>query len=156
MQFLILPTRSGEDREIFMYDVPTQTVSKLSGELSSAFVEAAESNTKGKRETVTISEGESNIIETKVPKPDTYSSRIDAEPTFSEDLSSAASELSESRIPIIDPMASDLETEASEQLESFVDISGLPIHPQGDLNVAENSVEAHVDMNSGYSKTSAK
>lgn len=29
-----------------MYDVTTQTVSKLSGELSSAFVEAAESNTE--------------------------------------------------------------------------------------------------------------
>ncbi|XP_015119668.1 mastermind-like protein 2 [Diachasma alloeum] len=32
------------DKEIFMYDVTTQTVSKLSGDLSSAFVDAAESN----------------------------------------------------------------------------------------------------------------
>lgn len=32
------------EKEIFMYDIATQSVSKLSGELSSAFVEAAETN----------------------------------------------------------------------------------------------------------------
>lgn len=37
-----------ENKEIFMYDVSTQTVSKLSGELSSAFVEVAETNAQSK------------------------------------------------------------------------------------------------------------
>ncbi|XP_046970284.1 myb-like protein AA [Vanessa cardui] len=37
-----------EEREIFMYDVASGTVSKLSGELSNAFVEAAENNSLSK------------------------------------------------------------------------------------------------------------
>lgn len=32
------------DKEIFMYDIPTGEISKLEGELSSAFVNVAESN----------------------------------------------------------------------------------------------------------------
>lgn len=38
--------QSKGDKEIFMYDVSTQAVSKLSGDLSSAFVDAAESNSE--------------------------------------------------------------------------------------------------------------
>lgn len=46
--FLIFrPDGKNKEKEIFMYDVATQTVSKLSGELSSAFVEAAEANNAG-------------------------------------------------------------------------------------------------------------
>lgn len=38
------PNGPTTEKEIFMYDIATKTVSKLSGELSSAFVEAAEAN----------------------------------------------------------------------------------------------------------------
>ncbi|KAF7283076.1 hypothetical protein GWI33_001482 [Rhynchophorus ferrugineus] len=38
------PSSPSTEKEIFMYDIATKTVSKLSGELSSAFVEAAEAN----------------------------------------------------------------------------------------------------------------
>lgn len=134
-----------------MYDVPTQTVNKLSGELSSAFVDAAESNTKEKREAISAS----NIVETKVPQPDGFSSRIDTDFEEPGDLASTASELEESKVPIIDPMAEDLESEASEQFESFVDVSGLPVHPQGDLSVSANTLYGGVIMSEGYSKTSA-
>lgn len=38
------PKSSDEEKEIFMYDISTQSVNKLSGELSTAFVNVAESN----------------------------------------------------------------------------------------------------------------
>lgn len=36
-----------DDKEIFMYDVTSGSVSKLAGDLSTAFVDAAESNSDG-------------------------------------------------------------------------------------------------------------
>ncbi|CAH1981316.1 unnamed protein product [Acanthoscelides obtectus] len=54
------------EKEIFMYDVTTQTVSKLSGELSSAFVEAAEANSAPPEGGQIAA---SSMIETKVPFP---------------------------------------------------------------------------------------
>ncbi|KAJ8935160.1 hypothetical protein NQ314_012979 [Rhamnusium bicolor] len=111
---------SSKEKEIYMYDVATQTVSKLSGELSSAFVEAAEANSEDNPE---------------------------------EGTRSAASNI----VPIIDPMQEeDMETDASEQLESFVDTSGLRVSSQGDLTVSDgelNSLENQILINSGYSKT---
>lgn len=53
-----------DDKEIFMYDVPTKTVSKLSGELSSAFVEAAESNVN--EDDIEVLPDASEIIETRI------------------------------------------------------------------------------------------
>lgn len=41
---LVTETPDNDEKEIFMYDVATGQVNKLSGELSSAFVEAAETN----------------------------------------------------------------------------------------------------------------
>lgn len=38
------PNASDDEKEIFMYDISTQSVNKLSGELSTAFVNVAESN----------------------------------------------------------------------------------------------------------------
>lgn len=49
------------EKEIFMYDIATKTVSKLSGELSSAFVEAAEANSSDD-----VTAAASSVIESRV------------------------------------------------------------------------------------------
>ncbi|CAH1168774.1 unnamed protein product [Phyllotreta striolata] len=99
---LVAEPGTSNEKEIFMYDVGTQSVSKLNGELSSAFVEAAEANSVEKQ---------------------AATDRRDKG-----DLEDASSENHEARVPIIDPLQEeDMETQASEHLESFVDISGHPI-----------------------------
>lgn len=131
-----------------MYDIATKTVSKLNGELSAAFVEAAESNVDEEKD-ITAS---TNIIETRIPYPE---DRIDLESgshIVSDELADSASEYVESKVPIIDPTQTDLETEASEQLESFVDISGMPV--QDDLTAAaSDNLSNQVSISSGYSRT---
>lgn len=145
------PGAKKEDKEIYMYEVSTQTVSKLSGELSSAFVDAAEANADKDAE-VESTVAASNRIETRVP----YTGEIDRKDTFeTSDLNGEASEFDESKIPIIDPMQGDLDTEASEQLESFVDFSGRALN-HDDMIVSESRVhpkENKVLIESGYSKT---
>ena len=132
---LVLSFRSpdeAEGREIFMYDVATQSVSKLSGELSSAFVDAAEANTENDSED--SSGASSNLVEIRVRAT---GDRFDTEDEPNTDLAGAPSENFENRIPLIDAEEFDLSPGASEQLESFIDISGP------DLTAADtkNSVE---------------
>lgn len=129
-----------------MYDIATKTVNKLSGELSSAFVEAAEANAEEPGEAVSPS----NAVEAKLPYPDGAEDRIDTGVSEG-DLSDSASDFVESRVPIIDPTQGDLETEASEQLESFVDVAGMAVHPQKDLTAVESG--SRVSITSGYSRT---
>ncbi|XP_025832147.1 mediator of RNA polymerase II transcription subunit 15-like [Agrilus planipennis] len=144
-----------DEKEIFMYDLNTKTVSKLSGELSSAFVEAAEANTSDNLEAI----APSNIVETRVPYPDIDRRDLVAftDEDFQYDLSDASSQLVESRIPIIDPMEEkdedEYEVEASEQLEQFVDISGLKVRPEDLAAAASDNLENQVIVSSGYSKT---
>lgn len=57
-----------------MYDVATQTVNKLSGELSSAFVEAAEANSNDGD----VVSSSSEIVENSIPFPKTEIDRIDS------------------------------------------------------------------------------
>lgn len=118
-----------------MYDVATQSVSKLSGELSSAFVDAAEANTENDPED--SSGASSNLVEIRVRATQ---DRFDTEDEPNSDLAGAQSEIFESRIPLIDVKDFDPRPEASEQLESFVDISGQ------DLTAADtkNSVESEL------------
>ncbi|KAJ8942656.1 hypothetical protein NQ318_013369 [Aromia moschata] len=115
---------SSKDKEIFMYDVATKTVSKLSGELSSAFVEAAEANSDDAPDNAEAAAA-SNIIETRVP----YEGDIDRQD-----------------VPAVDLASQDevMETaEASEQLESFVDASGARTDPR-DSNFVGNRSPAIV------------
>lgn len=101
-------------KEIFMYDVATQTVNKLDGELSSAFVEAAEANSNDNAE----DSAASNIVETTVPFPGKRNIQH-----FS-DFELSARDKFESKVPIIDTLHDeDMETQASEKLGNFVDIS---------------------------------
>lgn len=133
-----------------MYDVSTQTVSKLSGELSAAFVDAAESNANEEKDP-----SPSDIVETRIPytEGDVKENIQD----LSDDQVESESEYVESKVPIIDPMQADLETEASEQLESFADISGMPVHSGGDLLAsASSSLDNRVSISSGYSRTDIK
>ncbi|XP_060534205.1 bromodomain-containing protein 4 isoform X2 [Cylas formicarius] len=58
---ILLVTRAGatsKEKEIFMFDVATGTANKLSGELSSAFVEVAEANSPNEDPTATTAETE--------------------------------------------------------------------------------------------------
>ncbi|KAF5301341.1 hypothetical protein FQA39_LY10739 [Lamprigera yunnana] len=102
--------RISSEKEIFMYDLSTQTVSKLSGELSSAFVDAAETNSQ---------QASTSVAETRV-----------SHPAEKKEFHSG--------------LESDTLSEASEQSESFVDISGKPV--QEDLLIAAGD-------SSGYSET---
>lgn len=112
-----------------MYDVGTMSVSKLDGELSAAFVDAAESNTSEEKEDVS-SPAASNLVETKVPAPEGLDfAQLQASNDDDIELQPAASELFETRVPIIDPMQGDLETAGSEQLEQFVDIDSDDLMP---------------------------
>ncbi|KAJ8978832.1 hypothetical protein NQ317_010832 [Molorchus minor] len=79
---------SNKEKEIFMYDVATQTVSKLSGELSSAFVEAAEANSDD--EEIADKAADSNVVESRVP----FTGEIDRQDVDREeaDFSASASE----------------------------------------------------------------
>lgn len=122
-----------------MYDVSTKTVSKLNGELSSAFVEAAETNTNDQNEKEEITSSvaaASNIVETKLPAPEGTTNNFKQIRDSIDDLDEAASEYVESKVPIIDPGDIDLVADGSEQFEKFVDISGLEIRPNDDLTVA--------------------
>lgn len=80
-----------------MYDVATQSVSKLSGELSSAFVDAAEANSNDDEDT---SASSSNIMENRVPLTKRQINRNNA---ASDDLKSESSKYYEDRVSIIYP-----------------------------------------------------
>ncbi|KAG5865657.1 hypothetical protein JTB14_026178 [Gonioctena quinquepunctata] len=142
---LVTDSSNGPDkeREIFMYDVVSQTVTKLSGELSSAFVDAAEANSEDNEATAA-----SNLIERRV----SYTGEPVSPGHTDGDLEDSASDINESKIPIIDPLQDeDMDTEASENLERFVDISGRPIEDFAVSN--SNLLENHFEMSSTYSKT---
>ncbi|KAJ8925521.1 hypothetical protein NQ315_009360, partial [Exocentrus adspersus] len=141
-----------KEKEIYMYDVATQTVSKLSGELSSAFVEAAEANSDGKNEDT--AGDASNVEETRV------SLNVDRADTDTTDLAleESASGIVEAKIPIIDLSKDqeDMETDASEQLASFVDVAGMPISSKEDLAMSGSEFYSNsqdVLISSSYSKT---
>lgn len=114
-----------------MYDIATKTVNKLSGELSTAFVEAAEANSDEEKGGAASA---SNTVESKILYADGAEDRI-GEEAAEGDLTDSASDFVESKVP---SSQSDLETEASEQMESFVDLAGNAVQPE---------------VSSGYSRT---
>ncbi|KAF5307217.1 hypothetical protein FQR65_LT00733 [Abscondita terminalis] len=139
-----------KEKEIFMYDLATQTVSKLSGELSSAFVDAAETNSQQNLDP--IQSASSDIIETRIPYSDSIINQKSS--NLRADLEESASEYVHAKVPVIDPAHSDNLSEASEQLESFVNIAGMPV--QEDLLAAASNSFATANKfstKSGYSKT---
>ncbi|VEN37633.1 unnamed protein product, partial [Callosobruchus maculatus] len=97
------PDPASTEKEIFMYDVATQTVSKLSGELSSAFVEAAEANSAPSGDGQVAA---SSMIETKVPFPQ-------------QDWSESGTNILERRMSVQD----DMDTDTTDQLEKTVEAS---------------------------------
>ncbi|CAG9813102.1 unnamed protein product [Phaedon cochleariae] len=86
---ILLVADSDKGREIYMYDVATQTVSKLSGELSSAFVEAAEANSEDEAQQVAASNTIENIV--------AYRGEIDRHDLEDDELAGAASDIDESK-----------------------------------------------------------
>lgn len=134
------PTKgNATEKEIYMYDIATKTVNKLSGELSAAFVEAAEANAEEEKTPGEVASG-SNTVESRV----TYAEdRLD-EGISESDLSDSASDFVESKVPIVDSPQGDLETDASELVESFLDVA---VRPQ-----SERISNSEVSISSGYSK----
>jgi len=58
------------DRQIFMYDAVSQQVSRLTGELSSSFVEVAESNAKSEDlDTLAEQGGADDVLNTAASEP---------------------------------------------------------------------------------------
>lgn len=127
-----------------MYDISTKSVSKLSGDLSSAFVEAAETNAQDSP----VSEP-TNRIENKTPY-EYHKDEIDRKDTIPRDLSESPSEYYETKTSVDDIMLA----EASEQFESVEIPPGVTKF--GDLQVDSNNLSADgslVSISSGYSKT---
>lgn len=133
------------EKEIYMYDIATKTVNKLSGELSAAFVEAAEANAEEEK---TLGEVASptNTIESKVAYSEGAEDRLDEQISES-DLSDSASDIIESKVPSDSP-ESDLATDASEQIESFVNVDGVPVPDQKDVIASDSGVS----ISTGYSR----
>lgn len=132
------------EKEIYMYDIATKTVNKLSGELSAAFVEAAEANAEEEKAPAELASASSNTVESKAAYPDGAEDRLDEE-ILEGDLSDSASDFIETRVPIVEPVQGDLETEASERVESFVDINS-----QKDVSALTSG--SGVSISTGYSR----
>lgn len=135
---------SATEKEIYMYDIATKTVNKLSGELSAAFVEAAEANADEEKAPAELASASSNTVELKATYPDSAEDRLDEEISES-DLSDSASDFIESKVPIVEPSQGDLATDASEQVESLVNADS-----QKNVSVSENG--SGVSISSGYSR----
>ncbi|KAK4885481.1 hypothetical protein RN001_001752 [Aquatica leii] len=140
--------KPSNEKEIFMYDLATQTVSKLSGELSSAFVDAAETNSQ--QNLAPLQPASSNVVETRIPYPH---GAVEKQTFYvNDDLEEGASEYVNANVPVFDPVESDSFSEPSEQLESFVDISGMPV--QEDLLAAASNLDIAADKISITSRNS--
>lgn len=120
-----------------MYDIATKTVNKLSGELSAAFVEAAEANAEEEKAPAELASASSNTVESKVTYVEGAEDRSD-EGIVESDLSDSASDFVETKVPIVENTQDDLVTDASEQLESVVNI--------------DNESNSKVSISSGYSR----
>lgn len=139
-------------KDIFMYDVATQTVSKLRGELSSAFVEVAESNANS-QELDSVADA-SDIVEQWKQSP--------FEVESGEEPVAAASEISEDRVlphEVVDISSptSDHELRYDELKEK----NNGPVQDYVVISASEPDREAKNDkasnmilVSSGYSKTS--
>lgn len=118
-QAVILLVTGKEDddseKEIFMYDVLSKTVSKLSGDISSAFVEAAETNALSKDIESLALDGDG--------KPETFSSSISGKSKLIDDT-----ETGDELIP-----------EASESIEQMLSFSSSKINPSKIDNVVSIS-----------------
>jgi hypothetical protein len=134
-----------------MYDIATQKVSKLRGELSSAFVEVAESNTNSQELDSTA--GASDVMEQWEQSP--FEAQSGQEP------SAAASEIYEDRVlprEVATTSSSELEQELRYDEMKEVKKNQIPDH----LVIAASEPEQETNdktgnmilVSSGYSKTS--
>lgn len=73
-----------DEKEIYMYDISTQKVNKLSGELSSAFVSVAEENANA-QDIENISISDSGIVEQMVSNSASNSDENDASEMYDSD-----------------------------------------------------------------------
>ncbi|PSN42281.1 hypothetical protein C0J52_12879 [Blattella germanica] len=139
---LVVGANDGNSKDIYMYDVGTQKVSRLRGELSSAFVEVAEANANS-QELGSVAAASENWQE----------SPFDLEP------SAAASEIQEQ---IVLPAGVEVK-----DLSSSLSTKQIEVPAKGDLIVAASDAESTIPENSsgdkisntilvssGYSKTS--
>lgn len=125
--------RNDEDeQEIFMYDIATKAVSKLNGELSSAFVRVAESNASA-QDLDGAQIMDSGIIEQMVNKNAT-----------------SEEEITTTILPERDEMdMEDSDFEGSENVESVVKFEEAAPLAKGEP--AKKSLENKVMISSGYS-----
>ncbi|GAB0089983.1 hypothetical protein DMENIID0001_046130 [Sergentomyia squamirostris] len=128
---VLLVTRNPEnetDREIFMYDIPSKTVNRLSGELSSSFVNIAEANA------ATDNIDKATVVDSGIFQ------KMDSSGKSAED-STEDYPITSSQSDQVDPM----DSAASEIVESRAD----PDDPT--FNVDETPLDTHVVISSGYS-----
>lgn len=95
-----------------MYDIISKTISRLNGELSTAFVEAAESNAEGGNidhdEDYDVSKNaDSNNVERRTDRSDAILS------DFSDEMSAEGSNIYEVRVPFSYPEYEEISSEYS-------------------------------------------
>jgi hypothetical protein len=145
-------TDGSSRKDIFMYDVGTQKISKLRGELSSAFVEVAESNANSQE--LDSLAAASDLMEQWEQSP--------FEVKSGEEPSAAGSEIYEDRV--LPSQAVDIYSSASEQdlrydkikkdKKSFIpDYVAIAVS-QPDQESKDDKTSNMILVSSGYSKTS--
>jgi hypothetical protein len=144
-------TDGSSSKDIFMYDVGTQKISKLRGELSSAFVEVAESNANSQE--LDSLAAASDLMEQWEQSP--------FEVKSGEEPSAAGSEIYEDRV--LPSQAVDIYSSASKQDLRYDEIKKdkKSVIPYVAIAVSQPDQESKDDktsnmilVSSGYSKTS--
>jgi hypothetical protein len=145
-------TNGSDSKDIFMYDVATQGVSKLRGELSSAFVEVAETNANS-RELDSVA-ATSEIVEQWEQGP--------FEVESGEEPSAVASEIFEDKV--LPSQVADMSSSALQQVfingaikdrkkSSFEDYLVTAVS-EPDRESKDDKTSNMILVSSGYSKTS--
>lgn len=149
--FSIFFTRNdAEEQEIFMYDIATKAVNKLSGELSSAFVNVAESNvTTPDIDGAAIQD--SGIVEQVKSEDTTEAIEEETEaPQPEEEVKEEYSDMKESSVEYDTDMdmGDDASAEGSENIETVVKFDApIAIATKNNDQQPENQVM----ISSGYS-----
>lgn len=138
-----------------MYDLASKSVSKLNGDLSTSFVEVAESNAKNQDLDT------SALID---PMDEEREEHDDQDEEEDDEKVAEGSEIHEVRVPFPDH---DLDVESSDRFEQFVDVSGMSIDRRdpyvspadlimspSELHAVPSSQKNEVVISSGYSRTS--
>uniref|UniRef100_A0A336LJT7 CSON008465 protein n=1 Tax=Culicoides sonorensis TaxID=179676 RepID=A0A336LJT7_CULSO len=149
---LLVTKTEDNDQEIFMYDIPTKAVNKLSGELSSAFVSVAEENATT-HDIDGASILDSGIIEQVKPGSESDQSSQENKDEEDEEITTIQSQTTHSHNDSVEydtdmDMGDDASAEGSENIETVVKFD-VPVETVKETPAKPE--ENKVLISSGYS-----